>query len=166
MNWQAIEALAALVGAAAVVVTLLYLATQVRYAKRQIEINGFYSRAQTSVAILMPLLRDRDICDLMLKGGHPGFGDFGFDDPIDSQRLGAFCHMWMQVEQANHYLLPEGTHDELLRFFLSIPTYAEFWEKNKNAYDLEFVARMERIRSKALEDIDPGDLYARLDESP
>lgn len=41
MNWQALEALAALVGAAAVVVTLLYLASQVRYAKRQIEINGF-----------------------------------------------------------------------------------------------------------------------------
>jgi hypothetical protein len=163
MNWQAIEALAALFGAAAVVVTLLYLATQVRYAKRQIEINGFYSRGQTSVAILMPLLRDPEICALLLKAGHPKFGDFGFDDPIEAQRLGAFCHIWMQVEQANHYLLPEGTHDEFLRFFLSIPAYAEFWDKNKNGYDKEFVARMDRIRQATLDGIDPDDLYARLD---
>ena len=70
----------------------------------------------------------------------------------------------MQVEQANHHLLPEGTHDELLRFFLTVPAYAEFWDKNKNMYDKDFVARMERIRTKVSpEGIDPDDLYARFE---
>ena len=163
MNWEAVGAVGEVVGAVAVVATLIYLTVQVRYAKHQLEINGVYSRAQTSVGILAPIAKDAELASLLLKAGHPRFGDFGLE-PVEAQRVGAYLHMWMQVEQANHHMLPEGTHDELLRFFLSIPSYADFWEKNKNAYDREFVARMERIRAKvAPTGIDPDDLYARLD---
>ena len=163
MNWEAIGAIGELIGAVAVVATLIYLAIQIRYAKHQLEINGIYSRAQTSVGILSPIVNDPKMASLILEAGHPSFGDFGLD-PVDAQRVGAWCHMWMQVEQANHHMLPERTHDELLRFFLSIPAYAEFWDKNKNAYDKEFVARMEHIRAKvASTGVDPNDLYARFD---
>jgi len=163
MNWEAIGAIAELIGAVAVVATLIYLAVQVRYAKHQLEINGVYSRAQTSIGILLPIVNDPKMASLLLEVGHPSFGDFGLE-AVDAQRVGAYCHMWMQVEQANHHMLPEGTHDELLRFFLSIPAYAEFWDKNKNAYDKEFVARMEKIRAKVVPTgVDPNDLYARFD---
>ena len=163
MNWEALGALGELAGAIAVIATLVYLAVQVRYAKRQIEINGIYSRAQTSVGTLAPIVNDPEFAALVLKAGHPRFGDFGLD-AADAQRVGAWLHMWMQVEQANHYMLPEGTHDELLRFFLSIPGYAEFWETNKNAYDKEFVARMDSIQATVSPTgVDPDDLYARLE---
>ena len=163
MNWEAIGAIGEIIGAVAVIATLIYLAVQVRYAKHQLEINGIYSRAQTSVASLSPIVNDPKMASLILEAGHPRFGDSGLE-PVDAQRVGAWCHMWMQIEQANHHMLPEGTHDELLRFFLSIPAYVEFWDKNKNMYDKEFVARMERIRAKVLPTgIDPDDLYARFD---
>ena len=163
MNWEAIGAIGELIGAVAVVATLIYLAVQIRYAKHQLEINGIYSRAQTSVGILSPIVNDPEMASLILAAGHPRFGDFGLD-AVGAQRVGAWCHMWLQVEQANHHMLPEGTHDELLRFFLSVPAYAEFWDKNKNAYDKEFVARMESIRTKVSPTgVDPDDLYARLD---
>lgn len=163
MNWEAIGAIGELVGAIAVVATLIYLAVQVRYAKHQLEINGIYSRAQTSVGILSPIVNDPEMASLILEAGHPRFGDFGLE-AVGAQRVGAWCHMWMQIEQANHHMLPEGTHDELLRFFLSVPAYAEFWDKNKNAYDKEFVARMENIRATVSPaGVDPDDLYARLD---
>jgi len=161
VNWEALGAIAELAGALAVIATLIYLTVQVRYAKRQLEIHGIYSRAQTSVGILAPLVNDRDLAELLLKAGHPQFGDFGMDAP-DAQRVGAYLHMWMQVEQANHHQLPADRHDELLRFFLSIPNYAVFWEKNKNMYDRDFVERMERLKSK-VKPIDPDDLYARLE---
>jgi len=151
------------IGAIAVVATLIYVAVQVRYAKRQVEINGFISRGVNEVSVLAPVANDPEFAALILKAGHPRFGDFGMD-AADAQRVGAWLHMWMQMEQANHYLLPEKTHDESLRTFLSIPTYAEFWEKNKNAYDREFVARMDRIKAKVSPTgVDPNDLYARLD---
>jgi hypothetical protein len=163
MNWEAVGALGEVIGALAVVATLIYLTVQVRYAKHQLEINGVYSRAQTSIGTLLPIVNDPELASLLLQAGHPRFGDFGLE-PVDAQRVGAFLHMWMQVEQANHHMLPEGTHDEILRFFLSIPSYADFWDKNKNAYDKEFVARMENIRTQvASTGIDPDDLYARLD---
>ena len=163
MNWEAVGAVGELIGAAAVVVTLIYLTVQVRYAKHQLEIHGEISRAQASVPLLAPIVNDAEFASLLLQAGHPRFGDFGLE-PVEAQRVGAYLHMWMQVEQANHHLLPEGTHDELLRFFLSIPSYADFWDKNKNAYDKDFVARMERIRAKVTPDgVDPDDLYARLD---
>ena len=163
MNWEAIGAIGELIGAVAVVATLIYLAVQIRYAKHQLEINGIYSRAQTSIGILAPIVNDEKMASLILEAGHPRFGDFGLD-AVDAQRVGAWCHMWLQIEQANHHMLPEGTHDELLRFFLSVPAYAEFWDKNKNAYDEDFVARMEIIRNKvAPTGVDPDDLYARFD---
>ena len=163
MNWEAIGAVGEIIGAVAIVATLIYLAVQVRYAKRQVEINGISTRAQSSVGILSPIVNDPKMASLILAAGHPRFGDFGLE-AVDAQRVGAWCHMWLQIEQANHHILPEGTNDELLRFFLSVPWYADFWDKNKNAYDTEFVERMEEIRTKVSPDgIDPNDLYARLD---
>lgn len=72
--------------------------------------------------------------------------------------------MWFQVQQANHYLLPEGTHDELLQSLLRAPGIAEFWDKNKNAYDESFVDRVEQIRRnmKSL-DINPDDIFVLID---
>jgi hypothetical protein len=163
MNWEAIGAIGQLIGAVAVLATLIYVAVQVRYAKHQLEINGIYSRAENAISILLPIANDPKMASLVLEAGHPAFGDFGLE-PVDAQRLGAWLHMWMQVEQANHHMLPKGTHDELLRFFLSIPAYAEFWDKNKNAYDKAFVDRMELIKAKVSPTgVDPDDLYARLD---
>jgi len=40
MNWEALGALAEIVAAAAVVITLLYLAIQVRHSNRQTEIDS------------------------------------------------------------------------------------------------------------------------------
>ena len=83
MNWDAVGALAELLGAIGVIVTLLYLAVQVRYAKHQLEINGVYSRAQTSLGILSPMVNDPKMTELLLEVGQPRFGDFGLE-PVDA----------------------------------------------------------------------------------
>lgn len=163
MSWEAIGAIAELIGAGAVLVTLGYLAVQVRHAKHQILLNGMASRGDTAVNLLSPIVNDPEFASLLLKAGHPRYGDFGLE-PVEAQRIGGFLHMWFQVQQANHYLLPEGTHDELLQFILCVPAFAEFWEKNKGAYDKVFVERLERIKETIrLKDIDPDDIFARRD---
>ncbi len=163
MNWDAIGAVGELVGGVAVLATLIYLAVQVRHTKNQLKLNGMQARGSSAVDLLMPIANDPELAALLLKMGHPRFGDFGLE-AVEAQRIGAWCHAWMQVQQANHYLLPEGTHDELLQFWLSVPGFAEFWDKNKGAYDKDFVDRMERIKDsmKSLE-IDPDDIYAKKD---
>lgn len=52
----------------------------------------------------------------------------------------------------------------MIRALLAAPGIAECWEKNKNAYDKDFVDRVEEIRSKSGSfEIDPKDIFARID---
>jgi hypothetical protein len=158
MNWDAIGAIGEIVGALAVLVTLIYLAVQIRHAKKQIELNGIQERARFVVDVMMPIAADPSLASIMMKAGHPPYGEFGLD-PEEAQRFGAWCHAWMQMAQANHYLLPEGTHDDLLKLWLLLPAWAEFWDKNKGVFDSEFVDRMEGLR-KSLESDDSD--YAEI----
>ncbi len=158
MNWDAIGAIGEIVGALAVLVTLIYLAVQIRHAKKQIELNGIQERARFVVDVMMPVAADPSLASIMMKAGHPPYGEFGLD-PEEAHRFGAWCHAWMQWSQANHYLLPEGAQDDLLKVWLLLPAWAEFWDKNKGVFDSEFVDRMEGLR-KSLESDDSD--YAEI----
>jgi len=147
MNWDAIGALGEIIGALAVLITLIYLAVQVRQAKHQLDLNSAQARAIHMRDLLMPIATDPSLASIMLKAGHPPYGDFGLNSE-EAHRFGAWCHAWMQIEQGNHYLLPEGAHDDLLKVWLLLPAYAEFWEKNKGIYDKEFVERMEKLKKE------------------
>ncbi len=147
MNWDAIGALGEIIGALAVLITLIYLAVQVRQAKHQLDLNSAQARAVHMRDLLMPIATDPSLASIMIKAGHPPYGDFGLNSE-EAHRFGAWCHAWMQIEQGNHYLLPEGAHDDLLKVWLLLPAYAEFWEKNKGIYDKEFVERMEKLKKE------------------
>ena len=147
MNWDAIGAIGEIIGALAVLITLIYLAVQVRQAKHQLDLNSAQARAVHMRDLLMPIATDPSLASIMLKAGHPPYGDFGLNSE-EAHRFGAWCHAWMQIEQGNHYLLPEGAHDDLLKVWLLLPAYAEFWEKNKGIYDKEFVERMEKLKKE------------------
>ena len=147
MNWDAIGAIGEIVGALAVLATLIYLALQVRQAKHQLDLNSVQARAIHARDLLMPIATDPSLASIMIKAGHPPYGDFGLTSE-EAHRFGAWCHAWMQIEQGNHYLLPEGAHDDLLKVWLLLPAYAEFWERNKGIYDDEFVQRMESLKKE------------------
>ncbi len=147
MNWDAIGAIGEIIGALAVLITLIYLAVQVRQAKHQLDLNSAQARAILVRDQMMPIATDPSLASIMLKAGHPPYGDFGLNSE-EAHRFGAWCHAWMQIEQGNHYLLPEGAHDDLLKVWLLLPAYAEFWEKNKGIYDKEFVERMEKLKKE------------------
>ena len=147
MNWDAIGAIGEIIGALAVLITLIYLAVQVRQAKHQLELNSAQARAIHVRDQMMPIATDPSLASIMIKAGHPPYGDFGLNSE-EAHRFGAWCHAWMQIEQGNHYLLPEGAHDDLLKVWLLLPAYAEFWEKNKGIYDKEFVERMEKLKKE------------------
>jgi hypothetical protein len=165
MNWEAIGAIGEVFGGFAVLATLVYLAVQVRQAKKQIALNGIQERARSAVDLMMPIAVDPSLASIVMKAGHPPYGEFGLD-PEEAHRFGAWCHAWMQWAQANHYLLPEGAHDDLLKLWLLLPAWAEFWEKNKGIFDTEFVERMEGLK-KSLEssDSDYAEIFSGNDRS-
>ena len=76
MNWEALGAIGEMVGAVAVVLTLVYLAVQIRQNSRQIDENTASLRVMTADETLRSfshyrehIIRDPDIADLYLRGG-------------------------------------------------------------------------------------------------
>ena len=67
MNWEAAGAIGEIAGALAVVVTLAYLAVQVRHNTALAQANAFEQSTETSNAAFQPLL-DSDMAELFLKG--------------------------------------------------------------------------------------------------
>jgi len=163
MNWDAIGAIGEFVSALAVLITLVYLAVQIRQAKKQIALTGIQERARQVQNVMLPIATDPSLASIIMKAGHPPFGEFGLD-PEEAHRFGAWCHAWMQMAQASHYLLPEGTQDDLLKLWLLLPAWAEFWEKNKGIFDTEFVEQMEGLK-KSLEsnDSDYAEIFSAND---
>jgi len=147
MNWEAIGVIAEIVGAIAVVVTLIYLAIQVRQAKHEISAVGMQARASHARGALEDIVNSSELIDVFIKLDFLNYGDYGLSKK-EMIRFGAWCHTWMQTEQGSFYLLPEGAHDELRTWWLSTPAGSEFWENNKGFYDDAFVEYMDSLKEK------------------
>ncbi|MEQ8693996.1 MAG: hypothetical protein RIC85_01545, partial [Gammaproteobacteria bacterium] len=72
MNWEAAGAIGEIVGAVAVVVSLVYLAVQIRQNSKIVAANTFQSISATSADIAMRLAESPELSELMSKGfSHP-----------------------------------------------------------------------------------------------
>tara|TARA_Y100001934_G_C12304813_1_gene751838 strand:- start:1063 stop:1566 length:504 start_codon:yes stop_codon:yes gene_type:complete len=75
MSWEALGALAELGGAVSVVITLFFLAGQLRINSRELERNNAYQRVaaattgnQTYISVWQPLMQDSELAGIYLKG--------------------------------------------------------------------------------------------------
>ena len=133
------------IASVAVLATLIYLAVQVRQAKHQLTIAGMQARAHHARGVLDPIYMSSDLAEIIAKLDFVNYGEYGIGKE-ETVMFGAWCHTWMQAEQGSFYLLPEGAHDELRKWWLSTPAGAEFWAVNKGIYDKPFVEYMEGLR--------------------
>ena len=83
MNWEAIGAIGEVFGGVAVLATLIYLAVQVRQAKRQLKLNSVQIRAGHARDLMMPIAIDPSLASIMIKAGHPPFGGLGQEPHLD-----------------------------------------------------------------------------------
>jgi hypothetical protein len=68
MNWDAIGAIAELIGAAAVFISLLYLAVQIRDSKKSDQIIAAAQAASAVDQWIGQFVRDAELCDLYRRG--------------------------------------------------------------------------------------------------
>lgn len=68
MNWDAVAAAAEIVGAIAVVITLAYLARQVRQANRQDLLGAFQHNYDSTNQFLQSTLTSGDLADIVVQG--------------------------------------------------------------------------------------------------
>ena len=148
MNWAAVSAIAELIAAVAILITLVYLAFQIRQAKEQITLAGQRHRADAARDVMSSVSDSPYLAPILAKlGGFP-WGDYGLDEAQDSVRLFTWCHAWMRTEEMNFRMSsPEqrATQDQLLRGWLSVPWAAQFWTQNRAIYDADFANRMDTL---------------------
>ena len=154
MNWEAIGAVAEIVGAAAVVITLAYLAVQIRNSTRIARSATRQAIAEMATAMGTDLVADKELTAVLLK-------DFkGEDvDEVDRVRLLARSYIAMRHYENIHYQFLTGMieKDEWLGFrqnlkaMLEWRSTKEYWKNERHYYSDAFRAEVQAIQSEMSE---------------
>jgi hypothetical protein len=151
MNWPAVSAIAELIAAAAILITLVYLAFQIRQAREQITLTGQRHRADAARDVMSSASDSPYLAPILAKLGGFAYADYGLDEAQDSVRLFMWCHAWMRTEEMNFRMSsPEqrATQEQLLKGWLSVGWAAQFWTENRAVYDADFAARMDALHEQ------------------
>lgn len=145
MNWDALGAIAELFAAVGVIVSLLYLAAQIRQNTQSVRASTFQEFTRESAETTRLALAERDLIqDLapLLQG------DREYDPAIDRQ-FGLIAGLWARNLQFGFMELQKGRIDKrLFDSYLSYhrenwmlsPGWSQWWHLNRKHYDKEFVS--------------------------
>ena len=151
MNWDAIGAIGEIVGAAAVVATLAYLAIQIRSNTRIAKAATRHSIAETALKMGEDLVSDRSLAELFvadIKGDAIG--------EADRVRLLARNYIGMRHYENIFYQYRAGLleDDEWLGFrnnlkaVLGWKSMQEYWANESHYYSADFRNEVERIKQE------------------
>jgi hypothetical protein len=107
MNWSAVGAIAELLGATAVVISLLYLATQVRNGIRQGRLEAGRSLSKGISDVSLALSINGELGDIYARGS----SDFESLDPGDQFRYRTFLNSVFKLFEQMYFLQLEGSLD-------------------------------------------------------
>jgi len=156
MNWDAVGAIAELLGAIGVIVSLVYLSIQIRINTRQV---GEHSRelriaAIDSVAASFsrfrdPLIRDPELAALWLRGTQ----DYGGLDEVERVRLGRLLQELFFAHQNTHSRYREGAsseaswldHRQAIAANLRLPGVRQWWSTTRAIYADDFEEVIEEL---------------------
>jgi hypothetical protein len=148
MNWEAVGAIGETIGALAVVVSLLYVARQLKIQNKESKIT---SQHDITVAFrdAVSVVRDRDVADLIVKGLN------GLEQLTDSERvqLLGLHQMLFRVYEEAHYQFQEGRLEQSMwegmaaqfRDYMAAKEIQNSWSLRKHTYRREFIEFVDSI---------------------
>ena len=141
MNWDAISAIGEIVGAVAVVVSLIYLASQIRQQNRESRISSSHEITE-AFRDTIGALKDPAMAELSVKAMR------GLEGLTDAEKLQvlALAQTYFRVWEEAHYQATEGRLEAgmweamCVQFggIMSLPLFAESWTLRKSAYRKDF----------------------------
>ncbi len=155
MNWEAVGAIGEVVGALAVVLTIAYLAVQIRQNTRALTSSAEIAGADEAMAGYGAMAQNRELADLLLKGGL----DYNSLAPVEKFRYG--CH-WQGVLIAHqsYFFLNErrelsaeiwGSYSRQFDRLGESPGVRAWWDSAKDVFDPRFREYFEAKLSVATE---------------
>lgn len=141
MNWEAIGAVGEILGALAVVLSLFYLALQIRTQNRESKLSAVHE-IKVGARESMSIFGRSDLADLLSRGRH-GMGEFSEAERI--QLISAIQGTFMVWEDAYyqylHGRLEEDLWHSMARQFearFDIQAVREVWELRRYSYTEDF----------------------------
>lgn len=149
MNWNVLIAIAEIIGAIAVVVSLLYLAREIRLSSRSVAISALRDTTAQWNEWSNMLASSSDLADVVAKGNR-SYADLSGAELL---RYGAFVQSFFDNVQSERALVIDHRMDDdvsvleaIVARRISIDGFATWWDKNTKDYDDEFVSWIEKIR--------------------
>lgn len=147
VNWEAIGAIGEVLGAIGVVVTLAYLATQLRQNTRALRATSIDSATKIGNETRFALLADPDMTGIYMRG----LSDVESLDPLERERFrlvmtNATWSLWNAWEQSQHGGNQAWqAQKHILRRLLTQPGGEWFWGAYGGEFDPDFQREVERV---------------------
>jgi hypothetical protein len=149
MNWEALGAIGEIVGAVAVVVTLGYLAVQIRQNTRSVRAASHHAVADSFNRINAVIGADTSV-GRIVRIGRTGLGNVTEDEQVS---LGFLYLSFFRVFETVYYQYEMGTADEhsfqsverSLNAALSYPGIREWWLVNLYAFTPGFRSHVDQV---------------------
>jgi hypothetical protein len=143
MNWSAVGAIAELLGAMAVVVSLLYLAAQVRGSTRQAKLDAGRDLAARISDVSLTVAADPELGELLVRGG----ADPERLKPGDQARFRGLMNSLFRGLEQQFLLRREGALDDeswaaveqMIADWMSLPGVQIYFRDRGNWYTTSFL---------------------------
>ena len=147
MNWDAIGAIGELIGGAAVIATLIYLAIQLRQSTKGIRAQSYYNVVSGKNALYRELGSNKELFNILSQG-------LAADPPLDSITDGARAHLIFYAfmnEFETTYLLykADAVEEEIwlrdkaqMAGMIGFPGMINWWSLAKQYFHEDFVVEV------------------------
>lgn len=149
MNWDAISAISQLVGSIAVVVSVLYLAFQLRSSTRVAKVAAQDAAAAALRDVTKPFMENAELGQLW----RAGLEDLSKLSPDDQARFFHAAHQFLKALETIHFHYVHGLLDkelwagwrELLRHYVASPGIAHYLEIRSEVFSRRFCAFLREL---------------------
>ncbi len=151
MDWNAIAAVGEILGAVAVVATLLYLSKQIRQNARAVQVAALRDTTAQWNHWSELLASSPDLAEIVARGNN----SYKSLPEVDALRYGAFIQTFF--DNVESYLTLVQVHkvdkstmviENIVRRRVRITGFSEWWDENIDDYDGEFVKWINKLRRK------------------
>ena len=149
MNWEAIGAIAELLGAVGVIASLVYLATQIRANSHSVQASTSQAVADAAQARVLAVAQSSSLANALAKVLDSSTALTSAETiQVEFFRNASFKGFENVFFQYRKGLLPAATwngYEFILRRNLHIPDTREWWNRSRDGFDPEFRDRVEEL---------------------
>ena len=149
MNWDAIGAIGEILGATAVVISLVYVAVQIRQNTNETRMQRTQSLIAANADVNSQVAGDKELADVF----QAAVVDFDALSGSEKIRFGGLVFSTFNRYSFAYYQYLRGDLEEVfwkvieqeMAVFLTLPGARTWWERDKSRFIPEFVAHLDKL---------------------